>query len=1156
MRSVVARRIALLACVAALSLARPGTEVVDFAHRATALEDLLLAGRYDEAEEAARARFQTIVRTNGADSLAAADASELLVRVAIRNGKSGSSEILGIAERTLVIKERHLGGAHPDLVAILGHLGESLSEVPDAMRAIAMARRAVKIAEQSKRLSPSDLVHALDTLGLVLSKGGGHDEAIAVLERSLQIRAGVGSSFHRSETRTLELLATTLQTKGEYAAARPFAERALAAHQANDADGSSVAALNVYARQLWFEGRAPEARHWSEKALGIAETRLRPQHPAIVDALINLAAALVIAGDLQPARALQQRALDIAEREWAPDHYRTAACLNDLANSDLLLGNYSEARYEFERALNIAQKRFGRVHEWVATHVHNLALVDAHLGDFVSAMRQHAEAVAIWEEVRGVDHPFVAVALTELAGAMRAHGNVAQAVPLLDRALRIRERSLGPEHRDVAQTLADLAATLSQLGQTDHAQELALRALAVWERTDAPDAPDFATALALYADLQAARGDPATARRYFERALAIRAKTFGPTHPAFADTQIRLAIVLATLGNAASAIQIARAGEDTGREHLRLMVRSLPERESLNYAVSRPRALDLILSLVRTVPDAATSALDAVIRSRALVLDEMVSRIQSVSATSADVADLRTQLLSARQRFANLVVRGPQGQAIEGYSALIDEAKTAKEAAERALAERSARFRAELSFERAGLDDIRRAMPAGSALLSFVRYRHTTFAAPPARSAPSSAEVPSYLAFVVRPDREPIVVPLGSASAIDLLVAQWRSHVSADSLRRAPGDASAAARASGIQLRRAIWDELAGHIGDATTVFVVPDDALSLVPLVALPGKKSEFVLEEAPVIHYLTAERDLVQAGAREPEPSQGLLAVGGPAFDDESNFTTNGIDETAGPVAPHTRPLRSTQSQCDSFQTMQFRPLAGTLQEVQDVAQLWRGISAARAARVLVSNEATERLFKQEAPRHQVIHLATHGFFLGASCPSTTEGLRAVGGLVSGSGSRTREVPQAVTDSPLLLSGVALAGANRRASAGGGDEDGILTAEEVSGLDLSGVRWAVLSACNTGVGEVRASEGVFGLRRAFQIAGARTVIMSLWSVEDDATRLWMRELYDGRLTKGLNTADAVREASVTLLRTRRAAGQSTHPFYWAAFVAAGDWR
>ncbi len=142
------------------------------------------------------------------------------------------------------------------------------------------------------------------------------------------------------------------------------------------------------------------------------------------------------------------------------------------------------------------------------------------------------------------------------------------------------------------------------------------------------------------------------------------------------------------------------------------------------------------------------------------------------------------------------------------------------------------------------------------------------------------------------------------------------------------------------------------------------------------------------------------------------------------------------------------------------------------------------------------------------------------------------------------------------MLLSGLVLAGANHRGAAGFDEDDGILTAEEIAAMDLSGVEWAVLSACDTGVGEIENGEGVFGLRRAFQVAGARTLIMSLWSVEDQATRVWMHALYEGRLLKGFGTAEAVREASLRALRDRREKGQSTHPFFWGAFIAAGDWR
>jgi CHAT domain-containing protein len=107
-----------------------------------------------------------------------------------------------------------------------------------------------------------------------------------------------------------------------------------------------------------------------------------------------------------------------------------------------------------------------------------------------------------------------------------------------------------------------------------------------------------------------------------------------------------------------------------------------------------------------------------------------------------------------------------------------------------------------------------------------------------------------------------------------------------------------------------------------------------------------------------------------------------------------------------------------------------------------------------------------------------------------------------------------------------------------------------------LEGVDWAVLSACDTGVGEIRVGEGVFGLRRAFQVAGAKTVIMSLWPVEDETTRQWMGTLYREHFLNGKDTGESVRAASLQILRQRRTKHQSTHPFYWGAFIAAGDWH
>jgi CHAT domain-containing protein len=325
-------------------------------------------------------------------------------------------------------------------------------------------------------------------------------------------------------------------------------------------------------------------------------------------------------------------------------------------------------------------------------------------------------------------------------------------------------------------------------------------------------------------------------------------------------------------------------------------------------------------------------------------------------------------------------------------------------------------------------------------------------------------------------------------------------------------------------------------------VFIVPDGALNLVNLAALPVGTTEYLVERRPTIQYLSTERDLLPSSETKSE-GNGLLALGGPSFDN---------------VLPIRRRQQSTlrAAPCGTLQSMTFDQLPATLREATEIAGLWKSAASSAGAgdvHLSVANDATERAFKQHAPGRRVLHLATHGFFLGGECADATPGTRAVGRV---SPARVKPPSRVDVPNPLLVSGLAFAGANQRSRAKPDQEDGILTAEEISAMNLRGTEWAVLSACDTGLGEVKAGEGVFGLRRAFQIAGVRTVIMSLWSVEDEATRQWMRALYDARLNERLDTAESVRAASLRVLRDRRSKRLSTHPFHWGAFVSAGDWR
>lgn len=1128
---------------------------------------LLAEGLYEQAEQAARARVEHLRSVQGDDSLQVAIASDGLGRALLLNGKGAAAETLSITERTLQAKEARLDPMEPKLAPSLLNVGMTLLARDEWDRAIAAIERAVALRERDAGPASVDVAEALDHLATAQAAAGRYDEALGTLERSLPIKEASLDGWDAGIARTLETRAFAWQMKGDYEQAGIAIRRAEEIQRrSNAAHPAYIDTLFRIGEQFFFEGRFLQSRDAFERAVSLAERTLRADHPALTRSLQVLAGTVGDLGDLEQARTLKQRALAIAERNFGPDHHQTAQYIHSLGLAEFDQGEFPTARGHLERALAIFEARYGEWHDFVATAHHNLARVEASLGDYARARREQARAAAIWNRLLGPDHPYIAVALTELATVYREQGAPTESVPLLERALVIRERRLGPQHREVARTLADLSSVLVQTGGTARARTLAARALDIWEQLDAPDVPDHATVLALSAELQANGGDWGAARTYYEQALAIRRKVFGPSHPLFADAEAGLALALAGTGNSDVAFSAAVNAETTGRKHLRLMLRSLPERQSLNYAASRPRGLDLMLSLIGSAPRAAEAAFDGLIRSRALVLDEVAARQTAGRPADGSEDPLRRAMVSAQQRLANLIVRGPDQLTAAQYATVIDEARRESEAAERVLVERSSEFRAEQNRTQLALSDVTASLPADSALVSFVRYERTTFVRPVgktpsgATSRASTRTVLSYLAFVVRPGQPPIALPLGSAQAIDRAVARWRADIAAGAVVRA-GIASAgsgsAARLSGAGLRKLVWDPLTRHLSDANRIFVVPDGTLSLVPFVALPVGDRSYVLERAPVIHHLSAERDIVAPSDKAASAARGLLALGGPAFDDRTLFAAT---RTPAPLMADaqrnaTGSLRASGAPCAGFRTVKFQPLTGTEQEVRELSSVW-GVPSnlgSEPARVLLDRDASESAFKQNAPRSRVLHLATHGFFLSDACASSAPaGTRAVGGLTSSSGRQETSS----TENPLLLSGLALAGANHRNAAGPDEDDGILTAEEVASLDLSGVEWAVLSACDTGLGEIKAGEGVFGLRRAFQIAGARTVIMSLWSVDDQATREWMRALYEGRFQKRLSTADAVHAASLAVLRDRRAKGLSTHPFYWAAFVAAGDWR
>jgi CHAT domain-containing protein/tetratricopeptide (TPR) repeat protein len=989
--------------------------------------------------------------------------------------------------------------------------------------------------------------------------------ALRLLEASLAIRERVvPDSLEVAET--LEALGSLEVGRGRPSSGLTYLERAQTL--TDKLAPASLQAASVLTKlghanlEIWELWRAEECyRRSLEICEQLAASSVEAQG-GVAGALNSLGVVRCRRDDLLQSRAYFERAVEAWERllPGAADEIVTIQNLGHCASKG---GDFAAADDYFKRALALAEKKAPEGIR-AADIVWEMGLNAQSQGDLVDARALMSRALTVFERLKP-DSSDTAGLLSGLGSVARDEGELDEARASIERALVILVK-LGEGSLDTAAAERDLGQVLDAQGDPSGAEAHLLRALAIADAIDV-NHPLIPSILDSLGSLTLRLGKLDAAERHYQRAIAIREASLGSGHFLLSESLSGLAEALWREGQPEHALDASLRAEAIRTDHLRSALRFSAESQALRYSVWRPRALDVGLEIAASRfaddPEVIRIVWSALIASRGLVLDAFASRRRSLGQTADPEVSLAADAYaSACARVARIAVRGPQDEPVEAYRRVLDEATEQKEEAGQNLARVSAAVAGTYADRRVGYVDVDGAFPAHTALAAFVLVNSAHQNGLPQHRQPGRGPATSYVAFVL-PGRgqPPAVVPIGGVEEVHALVADVRLRVAQSLTPGAPPALSEAAyRRAAERLRRSVWDPLEPHLRGAASLFIVPDGALNLVNFAALPTGASAYLIETGPRLHYLSAERDLLSPGNAE---GTGVLAVGDPAFDEGELFAALRRVDSPFPQGDieiaSARVFRGQPSSCGDFKSLHFEPLPSTRAEVEDVASAWRGARAdsehrlrgpdsAANGQVLEGAAAHELAVKLAAPGKDVLHLATHGFFLGEGCPSA---LDAREGATGG------PVPAALLgENPLLLAGLALAGANRRDAAGTDEEDGILTAEEIAAMDLSGVQWAVLSACDTGLGQIRAGEGVLGLRRAFQIAGARTVIMSLWPVEDEASRQWMRALYANRLSRGMSTVDAVHAASLEQLRQRRDAGLSTHPFYWAGFVATGDWR
>ncbi|UCE02803.1 MAG: CHAT domain-containing protein [Candidatus Latescibacterota bacterium] len=980
-------------------------------------------------------------------------------------------------------------------------------------------RQARELLQETERKYGGSSAQAAEAIDLLVecvwyTKGSREDASVELARRAVRIKETLYGDNDPRVAHSLTNLGVLLDESGRSGAREPFM-RALAIVEATlPADDPRVArVLTQYA--IYARGREEHAVALNALERSLVILRQAPDTDSLKVAHLmnNLAISYWMMGDYRSARAHWERLLQLRRRLQGPKSAGVGSVLNNLAALHVETGDYEEALRLYQRSRDIRVAAFDDpAHPQIVRVTGNIAEMQFNLGRLDEARATYEDALDLAREVHGQEHPTVARALHGLGRVSQEAGDHESASSYLEQALTIREDT-GPARR-IARTLHYLAT------------------------------------------LDRATGNVGSAYSRCRRAAALRNEALGPAHPETAESLGLLATLLYERGDTAAAIEAARRSEQVASDHVRLASRSLAERRALLYAATRTRALDLLLQIAAQASDLDAESRRLVwgtlVRSRALVLDEIAQRNRAAAQSGDEqVAQLLLELQKASSRLASLTMRGA-GRDATRHEEMLRTARQSRETAERRLAERCEPFRESLVRERTSLEDVAQHLPERSALLSYAVYERSA-RAPETSSAERPVEsAPHYVAFLlISASRDPVVVPIGPVARIDSVVERWRTEsvygiVIANRTRE---EVAAAYLEAGAAARRAIWEPIESALEDVDRLFVVPDGMLSLVNFSALPLSAGRYLIDAARPIHYLAAERDLVPVSGTVAA-GDGFVALGDPDFDLRLTSAAPAREDRARAAAAVRSPS-STRPPCtDLAGAAAFGALPGTRAEARAVAAIWQNTtSATTGAELLLGERATEAAFKSSVRGKRYLHVATHGFFFDGDC-------RVAGVANAGPATRSKSRRALVVASPLQLAGLALAGANNRERSASGEEDGILLAEEISAMNLQGIRWAVLSACDTGVGKVHVGEGVLGLRRSFQVAGARTLIMSLWPVSDDAAGAWMEALYHNHLAQGLGAADAVHQTTLQILNGRRARGEETHPFYWASFVAAGHWN
>ncbi len=1072
-------------------------------------------GKYEAAETLVGRALAMRQKLLGLVHHDTAVAGDFLASLLLYQRKYAAAEEL--CRQELEQRQKFLGPENSEIPPILNNLGSALFRQGKPEAAETIFRQALAMKQKLYGPEHPEVVLSISNLAEVLSHQGKYEEVEALLRQALAMKQKLYGPEHPEVARSINDLAEALVRQGKYERAESLHRQALGMRQKllGTEHAAVATSLSNLALVLERQGKYESAETLLLQALGMGQHLPGFEHPVVAQRISNLGVVLVRQGKYEAAETILRQALAMSQRLLGAEHAVVAQSINNLAGALQGQGKYEAAETLLRQSLAIHQKLFPYAHPHVATSLDNLAGVLASQGKYEAAETLHRQALAMWQARLGTEHPDVAKALNNLAVALESQGHDEEAEKLHRQALAMNQKLLGVEHPLVAAGLSNLAGVLTMQGKYELAERIGRQALAMNQRLLGVEHPSVAASLNKLALVVSRQGKYDDAETLYRQAIALSHKLLGPEHPHVAANLNGLTDVLLrrerfpdALPLFAQALRIAETQRRTISSETRM-------RTALDQSHGEQLALaGLLLSHPTDETLQCLVMTTALLRKgRSAEAGTLANRLLHQTSNNPQQKELFEKWQQVRQQRETLLFGGLGKLSPSDYQRRLTELGQQADDMESQLAASLPELR---KFHPPKFDDILSAvatrLPKDGALIEVLWVAPFNFKA---KGTENTWLTPHYLALVMTADQHIQVKDLGDASIVDNQVQALLS-----ALRSPSSDPKEKAKALYDQILKPLLSSSMKH------VYLSVDGSLNLVPFDALHDG-TDYLLGRK-TFHYLTSGRDLSRIDTAEAK--QPALLIADPDFGQTGHNQGN-----AGPETFYQRLSGLSR-------------LAGAQQEAKQLGGLLH-------VAPIVGSAAKESVVRSaQAP--WLVHIASHGLFLkGRDLPRAGGRGGSLFGsplserkLVPLSEGGTEALEMRGDSDSLSRSALVLADAAKGEGAASTAEDGLLTAEEARSLDLFGTQLVVLSACDTGQGELSVGQGVYGLRRAFLVAGAETLVTSLWQVNDAATGKLMTLYYQKLLKEKRGRLQAMQEAMQEMRKKYK------HPYYWAPFLVIGS--